>query len=517
MSRPGGPDAAGALRLGGALALAVEASAPGTPAPEAASPRRAASASPSRPTPRRSGRSLARTRQGPKPRSPLPNPFKNVYLTDRPFWAIGALVVVFVVAFFWAPLLWVGRLGAAALAVAVLADVLLLWGRGGVAAAREVPDKLSMGDENEVRIALSNGYAFPAGLRVLDEVPVQFQERGTGRVLRLGAGAEAEVIYTLRPTERGVYDFGTLNVYATTPIGLVARGFRAASGGEAKVYPSILQMQRYAFLATTNRLQEVGVKRVRRVGHTMEFDQIRPYVPGDDRRDVNWKATARRSVGRTQLMVNTYQEERAQPVVAALDMGRAMRSPFEGMTLLDHSVNAALVLLNTALGKHDKAGLVTFDRDVQTLVLPDRRPSQLPRLLEALYRLDPGYTDPSYEALYATVRARLRQRSLVLLFTNFDTRVGLDRQLPYLRQIARRHRLVVVLFENTGIRELLTARSERLEDVYVKTVAEGLAMEKREIARTLERHGIGAILTRPETLTVDAVNKYLQLKARGAF
>ncbi|MEM1117677.1 MAG: DUF58 domain-containing protein [Bacteroidota bacterium] len=469
------------------------------------------------PAPRRSTRTKTPRERSPTPKPPIPNPFRNVYLTARPFGAIGVLVVVFVVAYFWAPLLWVGRLGAAVLAVAALADVLLLWGRGGVVASREVPDKLSMGDPNEIRISLANRYRFAADLRVLDEVPVQFQERGAGRVLRLGAGAETEVAYTLRPTERGVYDFGTLNVYATTPVGLVARRFRAGTGAEAKVYPSILQMQRYAFLATTNRLEEVGVKRVRRVGHTMEFDQIRPYVPGDDRRDVNWKATARRSAGRTQLMVNTYQEERAQPVVAALDMGRTMRSPFEGMTLLDHAVNASLVLLNTALGKHDKAGLVTFDRDVGTLVLPDRRPSQLPRLLEALYRLDPGYTDPSYEALYATLRGRLRQRSLVLLFTNLDTRAGLERQLPYLRQIARGHRLVVVLFENTGIRDLLAARSERLEDVYVKTVAEGLAMETREIARTLERHGIGAILTRPETLTVDAVNTYLRLKAQGTF
>ena len=466
-----------------------------------------------------SGRGHAGThRPTPLPSSRFPNPFKNVYLSARPFGALAALVVVFVAAYFWAPLLWVGRLGALGLAVGLAADALLLWGtRAGVAASREVPDKLSLGDPNPVRVDLFNGYPFAVVARVLDEVPVQFQERGAGREVRLAAGAEAALEYTLRPTTRGAYTFGTLNVYAATPLGLVLRRFRAVGGGEAAVYPSILQMERYAFLAASDRLQEVGVKRVRRLGHTLEFDQIRPYVPGDDRRAVNWKATARRSTGGTQLMVNTYQEERAQPVVAALDMGRAMRSPFDGLMLLDHSVNAALVLLNTALLKHDKAGLVTFDREVRALLPPSRRRSQLPQILDALYRLDPGFTDPSFEALYAALRGRLRQRSLVLLFTNVDTRAGLERQLPYLRPIARLHRLVVVLFENTGIRELLATPAERLEDVYTKTVAEGLAMEKREIARTLERHGIGALLTRPETLTVDAVNRYLQLKARGAF
>ena len=361
---------------------------------------------------------------------------------------------------------------------------------------------------------------------MIDEVPVQFQVRDNGFVTALSPGEEKTLRYTLRPTERGAYRFGVLNLYAASPLRLALRRFRTAEEGEAAVYPSIIQMHRYAFLAASNRLEEVGVKKVRRLGQTMEFDQIRPYVAGDDRRTVNWKATARQGglrfdgeggVVGTRLMVNQYQEERSQPVYAALDMGRAMRSPFDGLTLLDHSINAALVLLNIALQKDDKAGLVAFNEEVRTVVPASRRRGQLSRLLDALYRLDTGFLDPSYEGLLATTERTLRQRGLVLLFTNFDTRSGLQRQLPYLRRIARLHRLVVVFFENTGLRELLDRPAEREEDVYVKAFAEGLAVEKREIARELERHGIGALLTRPESLTVDAINRYLQLKARGAF
>ena len=445
------------------------------------------------------------------------NPFRDVFLQARPFWALFGLAALAVGGFFWAPLLVLAQIGAAALAVAAVADAALLWGRGAVDGRREVPDKLSMGDDNEVAVAVASAYPFPVRVRVLDEVPVQFQERSGGAEVALGPRARTTVRYTLRPTRRGEYRFGRLLLYATTPLGLVARRFAADAGGVAAVYPSIVQMQRYAFLAESDRLREVGVKRVRRRGQTMEFDQIRDYVPGDDRRQVNWKATARRSAYQPRLMVNTYQDEREQPVVVALDMGRAMRSPFDGLTLLDHAVNAALVLLHTALRTHDRAGLVAFDREVTAVVRPDRRRGQLGALLDALYRLDPAYTDPSYEGLYAALRQRVRQRSLVLLFANFDTVAGLERQLPYLRQIARPHRLVVVLFENTGIRDLLAAPAERLEDVYVKATAEALAAEKREIARTLERHGIGAVLTTPERLTVDAVNRYLQIKAQGVF
>lgn len=448
----------------------------------------------------------------------IPNPFRDVFLTARPFWALFALAAGFVLAYLWPPLLPVMQLATLALAVLALADVLVLWaGSGAVEGARTVPDKLSLGDENEIEVALRSTYPVRIAARVIDEVPVQFQNRTDGHVVPLATRGQGGFSYSLRPTTRGAYTFGRLLVYATTPLGLVARRFVAASGGEAAVYPSIQQMRRFAFLADRNRLSEVGVKKVRRRGHTMEFDQIRDYVPGDDRRAVNWKATARRSAHVPRLMVNTYQDEREQPVVVALDMGRAMRSPFEGLTLLDHAVNAALVVLNTALRTQDRAGLVAFDREVQAFVPPARSRGQLGALLDALYRLDPGYEDPSFEDLFAVLRGRLRQRGLVLLMTNFDTVAGLERQLPYLRRIARAHRLVVVLFENTGIRDLLAAPAERLDDLYVKATAQGLAQEKREVVRTLERAGIGALLTTPETLTPDAVNRYLQLKAQGTF
>lgn len=442
---------------------------------------------------------------------------RDLYLPARPLWALAALAAVSVAAYVWPPLLWVVRLGAAALAVGAVADVALLWGRGGVTARRTVADKLSMGDPNPVEIDVASTYPFQARVTVLDEAPVAFQKRDAGTEVEVAPGATVRTGYTVRPTERGAYDFGVTNLYATTPLGLLHRRFRVGPPVEARVYPSLIQMQRFAFLADRHRLEEVGVRRVRRVGHTLEFDQIRPYVPGDDRRTVNWKATARRGAASGALLVNTYEDEREQPVVAVLDMGRAMRSPFDGLTLLDHAVNATLVLLRTALATNDRAGLVTFDDAVRTVLPPARKASTLPAILEALYRQAPSFRDPSYEELDRAVERRVGSRALVFVFTNFDTRVGMERQLPYLRRMARRHRLVVVLFENTGIRDLLGAPSRRVEDVYVRAAAETLAREKREIVRALERAGVGALLTSPEHLTVDAVNRYLQLKAAGTF
>lgn len=443
----------------------------------------------------------------------------DLYLPRRFFLSLALLAAIAAVGAAWATAFLAARAGVALLAVAFVADVLLLWRGGALDALRDVPDRLSNGDENPVEIRVTSTYRVPIRARVIDELPVQFQDRRGGADIQLAAGAERTVQYSLRPTRRGAYEFGVVNLYAATPLGLALRRFRRADAGAAAVYPSIIQMRRYAFLAASDRLTEAGVKRVRRIGQTIEFERIRPYVAGDDRRTVNWKATARRGgdgTGVPQLMVNEYEEERAQPVYAFIDMGRAMRSPFDGLTLADHAINASLVLLNIALLKGDRAGLVTFDEAVRTVIPAGRRRAQLPRILDALYLQEPGFRDPDYEGLSAVVRTRLGRRGLVLLVTNFETRQGLRRQLPYLRAISRLHRLVVVFFENTELRAILTSRAGRAEDVYVKSVAEGLDLEKREIARELERHGIGALLSRPESLTVDAINRYLQIKAQGA-
>ena len=133
-------------------------------------------------------------------------------------------------------------------------------------------------------------------------------------------------------------------------------------------------------LAVSNRLQEAGVKRIRRLGHSMEFEQIKEYVRGDDYRTINWKATARKDG----LMVNNYTDERSQQIYCLINKGRVMKMPFAGMTLLDYAINASLVLSNVALVKQDKAGLITFAENLDTFILADKKPTQMNLLLETL-------------------------------------------------------------------------------------------------------------------------------------
>ncbi|RYC68515.1 DUF58 domain-containing protein [Spirosoma sordidisoli] len=445
------------------------------------------------------------------------NFFRPLFISLRLWFTLTGFVLAFVLAYA-VPLLFplVQVAFVVFLFLIGLDGWLLFRTEAGLFARREVPDRLSNGDQNPLTVYLENRYAFRVDTEVIDEIPFQFQRRDVLFRAQLQARETRAIRYELRPTRRGEYSFGAVNVFVLSPLGLLKRRYQFEQGKLVAVYPSFLQMRQYELLAATNRLNEVGVKRIRRLGHSTEFEQVRPYTTGDDVRTVNWKATARRSDPRgASLQINAYQDERSQPVYCLIDKGRVMRSPFEGLTLLDYAINASLVLSNIALLKQDRAGLLTFSDHIGQLLPADRRAGQLLKIMEVLYRQKTRFQETDYESVYATVRTNIRQRSLLLLFTNFETVSGMQRQLPYLRRLAKDHLLLVIFFENTELRALLDQPTPDTEAIYLKTIGEKFAYEKKQIVKELGQYGIQTILTAPENLTANTVNKYLELKARN--
>jgi uncharacterized protein (DUF58 family) len=438
--------------------------------------------------------------------------FKSLFLSPRVFAVLAGNVALFILAHFTPPfqMLAVGALGITLAAVAV--DIAVLYRvQKGLEARRITPEKLSNGDYNEVTIELDNFYNFAIRTEVIDELPFQFQKRDTLFHTRVESGKRQELVYQLRPVKRGEYEFGALKVFAKTPLNLVTRRFEFEVGKILPVYPSYMQMRQYELLAMSNRLQDLGVKRIRRLGHSMEFEQIRDYVVGDDLRTINWKATARAN----RNMVNQYTEEKSQPIYCVIDKGRMMKMPFKELSLLDYAINATLVMSNIALYKQDRAGLITFAEEMGVVLKAKRTATQMQAITEVLYNQKTRYLESDFELLYANIRRQINHRALMLIFTNFDSLSAMRRQLPYLRRLNKDHLVVVIFFENTELQELILAPANDTKQVYLKTVAEKFAFEKRQIVRELNLHGIQSILTAPEHLTVNTLNKYLELKARG--
>jgi uncharacterized protein (DUF58 family) len=396
--------------------------------------------------------------------------------------------------------------------VFTLLDVLLLYtAKKGILGARILPEKFSNGDQNPIRVTVENYYTFPIFIKIIDEIPLQFQMRNFNIERKLEATSKTELQYELRPTERGEYHFGKLNIYATSVFGLISRRFTFSNEAMIPTYPSFIQLRKYDLIAISNNLHQYGIKKIRRIGHTMEFEQIKEYVLGDDLRTINWKATAKSN----QLMVNQFQDEKSQPIYAVIDKGRLMKMPFNGLSLLDYAINAALVISNVAIKKHDKAGVFTFSKKVENMVVAERRTSQMNLILEGLYNIKSDYFESDFGRLYGDVRRNITQRSLLLLYTNFETLDSLHRQLPYLKGMAKNHLLIVIFFKNTELNSLIENKAETIQQVYDKVIAEKFAFEKRLIVNELKKYGIYSILTTPENLTLDTINKYLEIKARG--
>lgn len=437
---------------------------------------------------------------------------RSLYLNNRLFLSVGIVVITFIVSFILGGWIIISKALFFLLLATILTDFILLFRtRKGLHGYRFTPEKLSNGDENEIKIHLENFYPFTVILNVIDEIPHQFQRRDLNFAVSLLPGENKVIKYSLRPVKRGEYSFGSVNVFVNSPIGFLSRKFRFSGDALVPVYPSYIQMRRYELLAISNRLTETGIKRIRRIGQNMEFELIKEYVSGDDFRTINWKATARKN----HLMVNHYQDERSQQVYSLIDKGRVMQMPFNGLSLLDYAINASLVISNIAIKKSDKAGLLTFQDKVGSMVAAGKQSNQMSQIMEVLYNQKTAYRETDFSALYAHIRRKITQRSLLLLFTNFESIYGLQRQLPYLKSLSNQHLLVVIFFENTEMKSLLSEPAADLKEIYYKAIAEKFSYDKKLIVKELTRHGIQALLTPPEQLTVNTINKYLELKSRG--
>ena len=435
-------------------------------------------------------------------------------LTNR-FYIAGAALVLMLAAGHYVPVLfYVGQGLLYALLVLTVVDLILLYHRRGINTSRMVAARLSNGDDNDVRIRLESSYPFSVRLEVVDEAPFIFQRRDISYPVRLARREGTTLVYQLRPTRRGVYGFGRIRVFAHTLLGLAERRFTQGQPIDATVYPSFLRLRQYELLAISDNLTETGAKRIRRVGNQTEFEHIEEYTPGADFRTINWKASARRH----HLMVNIYQDERSQRVYSVIDKGRVMQQAFQGMTLLDYSINAALALSFVAIRKMDNAGLITFAQQFDSFVPADRRSTHMQTLMETLYSQETTFGETDFSALCTHVARHISRRSLLAVFTSFGSLTAMRRQLPFLRQLSQRHCVLVIFFEDDDLRAFANPPAgshDTTEVIYQRTIAEKFEYEKRLIVSTLQQNGIYALLTSPSRLSVAVINKYLELKSRN--
>jgi len=396
-------------------------------------------------------------------------------------------------------------------ALSLLEFTLLFSNKNPIYVSRRLRSNLSLGDKEPIVHTLRNNLSFPVHYVLRDQLPAQLQERNF-KLAGLLSSSEKRAFKTIVvPKVRGEYHFSYIDVFLKVGLGLIQRRVDFDQPFLSKVYPSVIQLKKYSLNNIKNSVLFYGVKKVRKIGHSYDFDHIKQYVVGDDIRSINWKASSRRN----ELMINHYEDEKSQAVYCIIDKSRVMNMPFNGMSLLDYSVNATLVIANAALQHQDKAGLVTFS-DVLGNVLPAANSSiQLNRINETLYNQKHRKTEANYKLLFYSLRKLTRKRSLFFMFTNFESIPALDRQLDVILSMAKNHVLVVVLFKNTEVETYYNAEIDSRARLFEQAVAEKYLTDKQKIVKKLRSYGIRCIYTDPQDLTVNTLNEYIELKARG--
>ncbi len=436
----------------------------------------------------------------------------HTFVSRRFFYVWTYIVVIYILSFRFHFLFLVAHFHLLIMLLLTIIDYILVqFFENQIQCTRNAPQVLPLGDEQNISLIIKNNYSMLAYIEIIEELPIEFQKRDFSFRFILHANEERTITYNVRPLTRGAYQFGNCNIFVSTILGLIQHKMVFPLKETIPVYPSSVQVKKHELLLFNKLHSFQGVKKMRKIGHSYEFEQIKNYTDGDDIRSINWKATGRQN----QLMTNQFGDEKSQQVYSILDKSRAMNMPFNGLSLLDYAVNSTLVISNTALHKDDKVGILTFNEKMGSFAKADKKPGQLKRISEILHKEEESNFEANFELLYHAITRLIKQRSLLILYTNFESYYTLERYLPILRRLNYSHLLLVVIFKNTEIEKYSFEAAEDALEIYHKTIGKKFLSEKDMMVKELTKFGISSILTAPQDLSTQTINKYLEFKAKG--
>ena len=439
------------------------------------------------------------------------NILKQYYFDKKAYQSVGVIVFLYILAYFYNAIEVVADISITLFIIFLFIDLMLLIKKIDLNIYRKAPEKMSLGDENEIQIFFTGISFLEQKAEIIDDAPNQFQLHDLSFRFTFKGKTEKQFIYVLRPVRRGAYEFKSIYIFIKNQISFLKRRYEFPANFESKVYPSYQQMIRDELYCVANKKIAEGENQLRRLGQSKEFEQIKKYVQGDEYRSINWKATARTG----KLMTNLYQVETAQDIYIILDKGRMLKFPFNNMTLMDYAINASLSLGNIILKRNDRLGFLSFDSRFGKFIKAERNNKQLGKLMDLLYKQETNYKESNFELLYQKTTHIIPQRSLLIIFTNFENMDSLKRNIRYLQALSKRHAVIILNFINTEIESYSKKKSQSIDEIYIQTMADEYLFEKHRMVSELAKHGIFMHLARPFELSLKAINAYLKIKDRG--
>ncbi len=420
-----------------------------------------------------------------------------------------------------APLSLLVRHAATALFLADLAWVVAFlvdaWRIGGLDFARfpvkrEPPPAFSVGRPLPVTYRWGNPTARRLTVLVREETP-RLLETSAGAERRLELPASKPFLETVlyAPVRRGKVSGGRLHLRVLGPWGLAWRQGKRNLSWPVVVYPSLLSAALRALPAQAQRRREAGFRNIRRIGEGRVFESLKEWVPGEEPRTIDWKATARRG----KPMARQYEDERRQHVMIVLDAGRLLTAESDGRARLESAIDAVLHLAHSAVGHDDNVGLLIFADEVLHFSAPTRGRRALRSVLDALAAVEGRLVESNYPAAFAYLAARNRKRALTVLFTDVIDRTASDAVLSQVGSLRPRHLPLAVTLRDPALERLGNARPETVEGAYQRAAAEELLQAREEALAELRSRGVLVVDVMPDGAARAVVQQYERLKRRA--
>jgi uncharacterized protein (DUF58 family) len=368
----------------------------------------------------------------------------------------------------------------------------------------------SLRQNHRVSLTVSNSSARPENVWIRDGVPQAFESYPEEFRLTLQPRSRTTVHFELKAARRGAYQLDAVHLRVRSHLGLWQRLLTYPLKSTINVYPDLKQLSEYALLARTNRLNQLGVRRTRRIGQDNEFERLRDYTPDDNYKHIDWRSTARRN----KLTVKDFQANHNQRVIFMIDCGRMMTNESSGLSLLDHALNAMLMLSYVALEQGDAVGLITFSDRIHSSVPARRGRNQMNQLLHAAYDRFPQLVESRYEEAFLHMAARCRKRSLVVLMTNVIDDVNARQVYQYLSSFSGRHLTLAALLRDQRMFDALEHSKLSAREFYRSAAAAEILGWRHQVITDLQHRGVLVVDAFPEQLTAPLINRYLEIKAR---
>ncbi|MET9829676.1 DUF58 domain-containing protein [Streptomyces sp. NPDC006385] len=410
---------------------------------------------------------------------------------------------------------WTGILAVnAPLAAACACDFALAAPVRRLGLTRSGDTSVRLGETADVTLTITNPSRRPLRAHLRDAWPPTTWQPGTEMTasrhrVTVPAGERRRVTTRLRPTRRGDRQADRVTIRSYGPLGLVSRQGTHKVPWTVRVLPPFTSRKHLP--AKLARLRELdGRTSVLTRGEGTEFDSLREYVPGDDTRSIDWRATARQSA----VAVRTWRPERDRHILLVLDTGRTSAGRVGDAPRLDASMDAALLLAALASRAGDRVDLLAYDRRVRALVQGRTAGDVLPSLVNAMATLEPELIETDARSLTATALRTAPRHSLIVLLTTLDTAPIEEGLLPVLPQLTQRHTVLLASVADPQVTRMATARGNA-ESVYEAAAAAQAQSERHRTAEQLRRHGVTVVDATPEELAPALADAYLALKTAG--